>query len=73
MKDVILKDWGWIRILRLVFSLYLLFKAYTIGESIYYLIGAVLLYQAVFNVKCFTGTCTDNSCIIEHKTNETNK
>ena len=66
MKDLILKDWGWIRFARLVFSLYLLFKAYYIDETIYYIIGAVLLYQALFNIKCLTGTCTSDSCNVEN-------
>lgn len=70
MKDVILKDWGWIRIARLVFALYLISKAYLAGESIYYLIGGFLLYQSIFNIKCMTGTCTTETCDIEQKPND---
>ena len=67
MKDVILKDWGWIRIARLIFALYLTYKAYTLGQNIYYIIGFVLLYQSIFNIKCLTGTCTSESCNISEK------
>jgi len=69
MKDVIFKDWGWIRVARLIFALYLIYKAYSIGESVYYIIGAVLLYQSIFNIKCITGNCTDDSCGVEQNNN----
>lgn len=66
MKDVILKDWGWIRFARLFFALYLIFKAYAVGENIYYFFGAFLLYQAIFNIKCITGACNNDSCEIKN-------
>jgi len=62
MKDLILKDWGWLRLARLLFALYLLFKAIYTSEIIYYIVGGFLLYQAIFNIKCLTGTCNNNSC-----------
>ncbi len=62
MKDLILKDWNWIRITRLLFALYLIFKAIITAETIYYIIGGFLLYQAIFNIKCIAGTCNNNSC-----------
>lgn len=67
MKDVILKDWGWLRLARLIFAFYLIFKAYKTNEIIYYFIGGVLLYQSIFNIKCLTGTCTTDTCNIESK------
>jgi len=57
MKDILLKDWGWIRISRLAFGLYMLFKALTENEALYYIVAGFMLYQVVFNVKCISGTC----------------
>ena len=57
MKDILLKDWGWIRVSRLLFGLYLIYTGYVDSQVIYYLIGGFLLYQVAFNIKCIGGTC----------------
>lgn len=57
MKDILLKDWGWIRVSRLLFGLFMLYKGYADAQMIYYLISGVMLYQVAFNIKCITGTC----------------
>jgi len=72
MKDVILKDWNWVRVARLVFALYLIYKAFIGNETIYYLLGGFLLYQAIFNIKCMTGACNNGSCEVpKEKSNGT--
>lgn len=57
MKNLLLKDWGWVRALRLLFGLFMMFKGFADAQVIYYLIGGFLLYQVVFNIKCIGGTC----------------
>lgn len=57
MKDILLKDWGWIRFSRLAFGAFMLFKAVTENQSLYYIVAAFMFYQVIFNIKCITGTC----------------
>lgn len=64
MKDLIFKNWGWIRAARLIFAIYMGYKGYITGDIIYYIIGGLLGYQAIFNIKCLTGTCVDDSCAV---------
>ncbi len=67
MKKVLFTDWNWIRIARLVFAIYLIYKAYIVNEPMYYLLGGFLVYQAVFNIKCMTGACNGDSCEVPNK------
>ena len=67
MKNILLKDWSWFRGFRLVFGLFMLYQAVTEKQTIFYIITGIMLYQAVFNIKCF-----GNSCEIEAPKNTKN-
>lgn len=67
MKNLIFKDWGWIRAARLLFAIYMFYKGYISGDMIYYIIGGLLGYQAIFNIKCLSGACVDDSCTVPQK------
>lgn len=47
------------RILYFAVGFYSLFEAYSSGESLFYLIGILLIVQAALNVTCLAGgSCT---------------
>ncbi len=70
MNNYRFKNWSWLRIARLSFAIYMAYKGYVTGDVMYYMIGGLLGYQAILNIKCLTGTCKDDSCSIPVKTSK---
>lgn len=65
MKETLLNNWGLMRILRLVMGTLMMYQFYITGDKIVVAIGAVLLYQALFNKGC----CANNACAPKKTTN----
>jgi len=58
MKAMILKNWNFLRAVKLVFGLYLIFESITSKQYILLLLAAFFLYQSIFNVS----PCGVNGC-----------
>lgn len=58
MKEVILKNWNFLRVIKLLFGLYLIFESITSKQYILLLLAAFFLYQSIFNVS----PCGANGC-----------
>ncbi|MEI6752832.1 MAG: hypothetical protein WCK78_06665 [Paludibacter sp.] len=52
-----LKDWNYIRILKLVLGLSILISYHYNNENLFLMIGTVLSIQAIFNLSCPGGSC----------------
>lgn len=60
MKALNLKQWNWIRLVRLALTIIVGIEAYRSGEVVFYIIAGVLLVQTLFG-----GTCgINNSCAV---------
>lgn len=57
-KNIILKGWSFMRVLRLVLSAFIIVEAVRNYDVLFGVIGSVLLLQAVFNVGC----CSNGAC-----------
>jgi uncharacterized membrane protein HdeD (DUF308 family) len=66
MKVLNLKQWNWIRVIRLVLTLIVGYEAIRSGEVVFYIIAGVLLIQTVFG-----GTCgVNNSCVVNNESDK---
>jgi len=63
-KNRILKNWGLMRVIRLVLAGVVLTEAFRSNEVILGLLGVILLSQSVLNVGC----CGSSGCDIGHNT-----
>lgn len=61
-KNRILKNWGLMRVVRLVLAGVVLTEAWRSNEVILALLGVILLSQSVLNVGC----CGSSGCDIDH-------
>ena len=57
MKEMLITNWGFMRVLRLVLGVAFLFSAYKQLEWIPAIIGGLFMYQSIFNVGCTGGAC----------------
>lgn len=57
MKTLLLTDWNLIRVVRLVFGGMAVTAGFTKGDVLAGAVGALLLYQAIWNVGCCGGAC----------------
>lgn len=53
------------RVLYFIVGIYSLYEAYSSGETLFYLIGLLLIMQAAFNVTCLAG----GSCAVPTRRN----
>lgn len=61
MKEVVFKNWNFIRFFRLVVGLIILGQAISSHEVFIGIAGLVFSTLAVFNIGCFGGTCVTPS------------
>jgi uncharacterized membrane protein HdeD (DUF308 family) len=66
MKELILKNWNFIRVVKLSMGAYLVYEAITSKQYILLLLAALFLYQSIFNVS----TCGINGCSVNPKVKE---
>lgn len=62
LKNRLVTGWGLMRFVRLALALILIVQAVTNSEVLFMALGAVLLFQAVFNYGC----CSAGNCDINH-------
>jgi hypothetical protein len=66
IKLINLKQWNWIRLVRLALTIIVSVEAYRSGEVVFYIIGGVLLVQTIFG-----GTCgINNACAVKNESND---
>ncbi len=61
----IFKDWGVLRILRLLMGIYIIVESVREHQTLLALLGGFFLYQAIMNTACPMGACEVKS---KHKT-----
>lgn len=61
MKDILLNNWHIMRIIRLVFSIFIIVEAISIKSGFLALFGSVFLVMALFNAGCSSGACASPS------------
>lgn len=61
MKEVVFKNWNFIRFFRLVIGLTILGQAIASHDVFIGIAGIVFSAMAVFNIGCFGGTCATPS------------
>lgn len=71
MKNRIIYQWNWMRIVRLAIGGYGLTQGIMHSESLMIGIGAFFLIQGILNFGC--SSCSTESCEIKTKNNETEK
>lgn len=64
----ILKNWDFMRILRLGMGLWVIYSSFTDRQPLLGFLGAFFVYQAVMNIGC----CGSNGCNIPNKPNSQN-
>ena len=62
MKDRILKNWGWLRVVRLVIGGYVVYGGLQQTDYLMLTFGGLFLVQAIFNFGC--GSCASGNCEI---------
>ena len=65
MKELLLNDWTFFRVLRVVIGGVILIDGIVTGFALSIIIGGIFLYQGVFNVTC--GACMGGNCQIPEK------
>ncbi len=63
MKDLNLRNWSFMRIVKLSMGAYLIFEAISSKQYILLLLAALFIYQSIFNFS----TCGMNSCAVNPK------
>lgn len=71
MKNRILYNWNWIRIIRLAIGSYGLTQGIMRSENLMIGLGAFFLIQAIFNFGC--SSCSSGNCKVKPNHNETEK
>jgi hypothetical protein len=59
MKDRILKNWNFMRVVRLAIAIYASYQAVELQQYLLFLIAALFFYQSIWNVSAcgMAGTC----------------
>jgi hypothetical protein len=64
MKQILLTNWHFMRLLKLAFGLYATYEAFANNQYILLVLAAILFYQSIFNVSaCGMGS----SCSVDNK------
>lgn len=61
MKDRLLNDWNFMRAVKLLLGIYVIYEAIVSKQYFLLILAALFLYQAVFNVS----TCGINGCSVK--------
>ena len=65
MKDRLLNNWGWLRIVRLIIGGYVFYGGLEQTDYLMLSFGGLFLAQALFNFGC--GRCASGNCEIKPK------
>jgi uncharacterized membrane protein HdeD (DUF308 family) len=65
MKNILLHNWHFMRILRVALALFLFYNAYETHEWFFIVFGLFFLIQAIFNLGC-----GPNGCGVSYKNND---
>lgn len=65
MKELLLNDWSFLRVLRVVIGTIIIIDGIQTSMALSVIIGAIFLYQGVMNKGC--GACAGGSCEIPQK------
>ena len=59
MKDRILKNWNFMRVIKLLIAVYVSYQAVELHEYLLFLLAAIFFYQSIWNVSscAMTGSC----------------
>ncbi len=57
IKQMILAPWSFMRWLRLVLGLFIIYQAFTLHDTLAGLIGSLFLFQAISNTGCCGTAC----------------
>ncbi|MBD3749300.1 MAG: hypothetical protein IE931_07385 [Sphingobacteriales bacterium] len=69
MKDRILKDWNFMRVIKLIIAIYISYQAVVTQQYLLLLLAALFFYQSIWNVSaCAMG----GSCEVNPKTKPNN-
>ncbi len=60
MRDRILKNWGWLRIVRLLIGGYVFYGGLEKMDYLMLFFGGLFLIQSIFNLGC--GNCASGNC-----------
>ena len=63
MKDRLLKNWGWLRIVRLLIGGYVFYGGLKEMDYLMLFFGGLFLVQSIFNFGC--GGCASGNCEID--------
>lgn len=56
--ESLLKNWNFIRVMYLIFSVIIIYTAYDFGNNVFlYILGVGFLAQTLLNVGCSSGQC----------------
>lgn len=69
IKSTLFTNWHLVRILRLVFGVFVLVQAVTMRDALAGMISALFFYQAITN----TGCCGASGCAVPSVSNEGNQ
>ena len=61
MKTLLLHNWSFMRIIRVIGGSYLLIAGYIDQEYVFVGVGFLILIQGIMNIGC-GGNCSSNSC-----------
>lgn len=63
MKQILLINWNFMRVLKLAFGFYATYEAFASGQYILLVLAAFFFYQSIFNVSAcgMGGSCSVNS------------
>ncbi len=67
MKELLLKNWSVMRVIRVALGTVALANGFAADEVFMMIIGGIVLYQGIANVKCAGGACATGNCEIEPK------
>ncbi len=68
MKNLLFTNWHLMRIIRLVFGIFLIFQAVETHQWLFFIFAAFFLFQALFNQGCGPNGCETN--LTKSKDNE---
>jgi hypothetical protein len=59
MKDSVLKDWNFMRGIKLIIAVYICYQAIVLNEYLLFLLAAIFFYQSIWNVSscAMSGSC----------------
>lgn len=60
MKQILLTNWNFMRVLKLTFGFYATYEAFASSQYILLVLAAIFFYQSIFNVSAcgMSGSCS---------------